>query len=76
MIKQHIRIRLASPERILKWTERINRKGQLIGEIKNTMIIKNVFITYETYNNKNIISRIKTNFPQNKDKFLLKYLIN
>lgn len=39
MIKKYIGINLASPEKILKWTERISINGKLVGEVKNSMLI-------------------------------------
>lgn len=37
MIKQYIKINLASPKKILKWTERRLPNGETIGKIINTM---------------------------------------
>lgn len=39
MIRKHIRINLASPEKILKWTERLSNNGKLLGEITKSMLI-------------------------------------
>jgi hypothetical protein len=38
MIKKYIEINLASPEKILKWTERVSINGKLVGEVKNSML--------------------------------------
>lgn len=46
MIKQYISINLASPEKILKWTQRINETGEIIGEIKSHMIILKLDFNY------------------------------
>lgn len=36
MIKKHIKIKLASPKKILKWTERSLPNGEIIGKITKT----------------------------------------
>ena len=35
MVKEYIQIKLASPKKILNWSERLLPNGKLIGEIKN-----------------------------------------
>lgn len=36
MIKKHVKIKLASPKRILKWTERSLPNGEMVGRINKT----------------------------------------
>lgn len=36
MIKEHITIKIASPQKILSWTERMLPNGKLIGEITSS----------------------------------------
>jgi DNA-directed RNA polymerase subunit beta' len=38
MVKDFIKINLASPEKILKWSERLLPNGKLVGEIKTSML--------------------------------------
>ena len=41
MIKEYIKINLASPQKILSWSERLlPTKGNLIGEVKKAMCSK------------------------------------
>lgn len=40
MIKKYIRIRIASPKKILKWTERSLPNGELIGKLVKPVRIK------------------------------------
>lgn len=37
MLKEHLRIKLASPKDILTWSERLLPNGKLVGEIKKNM---------------------------------------
>ena len=56
MIKPHIQISLASPEKILKWTERISPVGELIGEIKNALLIRKLRLKInKNYNNRTLL---------------------
>lgn len=36
-MKEYIKINLASPQKILKWTERLLPNGKLIGEISKSL---------------------------------------
>ena len=38
MIKEFLKINLASPEKILKWTERLLPTGKLVGKITKIML--------------------------------------
>lgn len=36
-MKEYIKINIASPQKILKWTERLLPNGKLIGEIQKSL---------------------------------------
>ena len=42
-MKEYIKINMASPYKILSWTERALPDGNLVGEIKNSVQVKNNF---------------------------------
>lgn len=37
MVKEHLKINIASPQKILEWTERILPNGTTVGEIKKAV---------------------------------------
>lgn len=37
MIREYVRIKIASPQRILSWTERMLPNGKFLGEISKSM---------------------------------------
>lgn len=37
MIREYVKIKIASPQKILSWTERMLPNGKLIGEITNSV---------------------------------------
>ena len=56
MIKKYFKINLASPKKILKWTERSLPNGELIGKVTKPeriylhMDIRKVIIKFNLYN--------------------------
>lgn len=47
-MKEYIKIKIASPVKVLQWTERSLPDGKLTGEIKKSMTLKICKLEYNT----------------------------